>query len=73
MVMTDVNVIVCGELNDASKTIVSEPAAEFESVTACRRLPAPMLLVFVTVKVAAAACAAAIVKIKTAIAKVFLK
>ena len=53
MTITDASVIVCGVLKDELKTIVSEPAALFESVIACRRLPAPVLFVFITVKVAA--------------------
>jgi hypothetical protein len=73
MVITEASVIVCGELNVASNTIVSEPAAAFESRTACRRLPAPVLAVLVTVKVAAVAPVAAIAKIKAAIVKKFLK
>jgi hypothetical protein len=73
IVMVLAKVIVRGVLKDASKTIVSEPAAAFESKTACRRLPAPLLFVFVTVKVAAAALIAEIAKIKMAIVKVFLK
>ena len=64
--MTDASVIVCGELKTpASKTIVSAlPAAAFASKTACRRLPAPLLLVFVTVKVAAVAVVEAPTKMK---------
>ncbi len=73
IVMVLAKVIVRAVLKDESKTIVSEPAAAFESKTACRRLPAPLLFVFVTVKVAAAALIAEIAKIKMAIVKVFLK
>ena len=67
------SVIVRGVLNDASNTIVSALAAAFASKTACRKLPAPLSFVFVTVKVAAEALIAEIAKIKTAIVKAFLK
>ncbi len=43
IVMVDASVIVFDVLNDESKTIVSEPGAVFESETAWRRLPAPVL------------------------------
>src|SRR4051812_38076396 len=59
MVIADARVMVFGVLNDESKTIVSEPAAAFESKTACRKLPAPLLAVLVTVNVAALALIAA--------------
>jgi hypothetical protein len=55
MVMVEARVIVLALLNDESNTIVSEPAAVFESSTAWRRLPAPASFVLVTVNVAAAA------------------
>ena len=72
MLTVEASVIVRGVLNDESKTIVSEPAAAFESKIACRKLPAPLLLVFDTVKVAAAPVAAQ-VKIKAIAAKPLLK
>ena len=68
-----VSVIVCVVLNVALKTTVSAPAAAFASKIACRKLPAPLSFVFVTVNVAAIALIAEIVKISVAIVKVFLK
>ncbi len=59
MLMTVASVMVCGALNDELKTMVSEPAAAFESRTAWRKLPEPLLFVLVTVKVAADAPARA--------------
>ncbi len=63
IVITEANVIVCGELKDESNTIVSDPAVVFELKTAARKLPGPLSLVLVTVKVAAAALIVAVSKI----------
>lgn len=74
ILITDAKVIVCGVLKTpASKTIVSAPAAAFASKTAWRKLPAPVLLVLVTVKVAAVAFIADNTSNKRAIVNVCLK
>ena len=69
----EVNVIVCGELNNELNTIVSSPGVATACVNASRRLPAPLSFVLVTVNVAAAAFIAEIASIITAIVNVFLK
>jgi len=73
IVTTLARVIVRGVLKNASNTIVSEPAALFESITAWRKLPAPLSFVFVTVKVAAVAFRADTARIRTDRANIRLK
>jgi len=62
-------VIVRTVLKDESKTIVSEPAAAFALKIACRKLPAPLLFVFVTVNVAEKLFTVKIVKIEIVVIK----
>ncbi len=71
IVMGLARVIVLAVPNDESNKIVSEPAAAFESKTACRKLPGPVSFVLVTVKVAAVSWHAAPIKMSMLVASAF--